>query len=395
MASVAAPSCWEAAVQFLKCPTSTHTGTHTLGLGTVCTPRRRAACRCQCQHIKSCQISVISRQSNMPQTHTQTHWERVRYWCPAVEEMRKKESERVERQRSRKTTDTQRAVERADWLWLTVDSLARDLSSRLGSAWLCRVWLALGRSALALVFGTLDGSQPVYRLIRVAVVVVLAVVVVVIKIKKTFWQLREKQSVKTYGTGLLLLPIQNGNNSTSLIGQTTLDLRGTGWATLEQLQNDKIVSVFKLLKGQGKQLPGLVGSPAISLSNFETINWFFSWEISPYFLLLYRVPSLLLFPSIIRLIYLFAHSLLWSFSGYFLCMFSLVSEHSLCAFLALIIFYIFSHSLEELRVLSLLILCSDSLGLRRLLSPLLGTSYVSVRMQIYVARPTATVKAIR
>lgn len=45
-----------------------------------------------------------------------------------------KERERVERQRSRKTTDTQRAVERADWLWLTVDSLARDLSSRLGLA---------------------------------------------------------------------------------------------------------------------------------------------------------------------------------------------------------------------------------------------------------------------
>lgn len=63
--------------------------------------------------------------------------------------------------------------------------MARDLSSQLGSAWLCRVWLALARSALALVFGTLDASQPVYRLIRVAVVVVLAVVVV-IKIKKTF-----------------------------------------------------------------------------------------------------------------------------------------------------------------------------------------------------------------
>lgn len=135
MASVAAPSCWEAAVQFLKCPTSTHTHTHsyTLGLGTVCTPRHRAACRCQCQHIKSCQISVISRQSNMPQTHT--HRERDRYWCPAVEEMRKRERGGREAKESQNNRHTESS--RASRLTLT-DSWqfgqGPQLSARLGSA---------------------------------------------------------------------------------------------------------------------------------------------------------------------------------------------------------------------------------------------------------------------
>lgn len=114
-----------------------------------------------------------------------------------------KESERarVERQRSRKTTDTESS--RASQLTLT-DSWQFGQGPQLGLALPGLAW-----SALALVFGTLDGSQPVYRLIRVAVVVV------VIKIKKTFWQLREKQSVKTYRTVplLLLLPMWNGQHS--------------------------------------------------------------------------------------------------------------------------------------------------------------------------------------